>query len=102
MLTFAERLKALLKQKGLSSRTLSRQAHISPRTLSRWEAGESKPSTEHLLRLADALNMAPDELEHGELPSKVRDAIEEGRSLVAEAAGVSPDKVVITIRRNRR
>lgn len=49
-------------EKGMSLRQLAQKAHISKSYLQRIEAGEARPSLEIMVRLAQVLNMALDEL----------------------------------------
>ena len=53
-------LRGLRMQRRLSVRQLADQAGVSPATVSRIEAGARGSSPETLVRLADALGVAPD------------------------------------------
>ena len=50
--TFPQKLKALRKQNHLSQSQFGEQVGVSNRAVSKWENGESMPSTEKLLRIA--------------------------------------------------
>ena len=56
------RIKELRKQKGMSQEFLAEESGLSLRTIQRVENGESNPTGESLKRLANALNVNPDEL----------------------------------------
>lgn len=56
------RVKDLRKQKGMSQEILAEESGLSLRTVQRIENGESNPTGDTLKRLADALQVNPDEL----------------------------------------
>ncbi|WP_223033217.1 helix-turn-helix domain-containing protein [Hanstruepera marina] len=58
----ALRVKELRNQKGMSQEFLAEESGLSLRTIQRIEKGESNPTGESLKRLANALNVNPDEL----------------------------------------
>jgi len=58
----AKRVKELRNRKGLSQEILSEESGLSLRTIQRIENGETEPTGETLKRLANALNVNPDEL----------------------------------------
>lgn len=58
----ASKLKTLRNQKGLSQEVLADESGLSLRTIQRIENGESNPTGDSLKRLANALNINPDEL----------------------------------------
>ena len=58
----ASRIKELRTRKGLSQEALAEASGISHRTVQRIENGESKPTGDTLIRLAAALDIAPEEL----------------------------------------
>lgn len=55
----ASRLKNIRKSKGLSQAALAEVMGCEINTISRYETGINAPSVEHLLRLADALDVSP-------------------------------------------
>ena len=57
-----ERLRELRNQKGMSQELLAENSGLSLRTVQRIENNESNPTGETLKRLANALNVNPDEL----------------------------------------
>ncbi len=59
---FAQRLRSLRETHGLSVRALAERVGVSKVTLWKWERGENQPRERHLIPLATALNVNPDEL----------------------------------------
>ncbi|WP_431134712.1 helix-turn-helix domain-containing protein [Psychroserpens mesophilus] len=58
----AIRVKELRNQRGMSQEFLAEESGLSLRTIQRIEKGESNPTGESLKRLANALNVSPDDL----------------------------------------
>lgn len=62
--SFGERLQKLRLQAGIATQNeLAISMGVSQQTVSRWEAGTSRPRKKDLLRLAQILSVHPDELE---------------------------------------
>ncbi len=74
---FAERLKAVREEKGLSQTELAAKTGLQPSAVSHFESGRRSPSFDNLRRLADALNVTIDYLL--------------GRSDLRDAAGPASD-----------
>ena len=62
MSVFAERLKELRKEKGLTQQKVADSLNISQPNYRRWESGERRPSVETLVMLADYFNVSTDYL----------------------------------------
>jgi len=58
----ALRVKRLRTQKGISQEFLAEESGLSLRTIQRIENGESNPTGDSIKRLANALNVSPDEI----------------------------------------
>ena len=58
----AKRIKELRNRKGMSQEILAEESGLSLRTIQRIENGETEPTGDTLKRLANALNVNPDEL----------------------------------------
>ncbi len=58
----AKRVRELRNQKGMSQEMLAEESGLSLRTIQRIENGETEPTGDTLKRLANALNVNPDEL----------------------------------------
>ena len=58
----AIRVKELRNQKGMSQEFLAEESGLSLRTIQRIEKGDSNPTGESLKRLANALDVSPDDL----------------------------------------
>ena len=61
-MTFGENLAMIRKKAGLSQESLSEQLHITRQAISKWEAGQSLPDAEVVLKLCDILNVTPNAL----------------------------------------
>jgi transcriptional regulator with XRE-family HTH domain len=62
MKIFAERLKELRAEEGISAETLGKKLNISDTTIIRWENNQSNIKGEHLVRLAKFFNVSTDYL----------------------------------------
>ncbi|MDT3325419.1 MAG: helix-turn-helix domain-containing protein [Bacillota bacterium] len=62
MSVFAERLKELRKEKGLTQQKVADILNISQPNYRRWESGERRPSVETLVMLADYFDVSTDYL----------------------------------------
>ena len=60
------RIKKARKERGLNQRQVGAMLGIAANNISFWERGINKPSTRNLRKLADALNVSIDWLEHGD------------------------------------
>jgi transcriptional regulator with XRE-family HTH domain len=65
---FGDNLKALRRQRDLSRAALARKADLGTDTLFRIESGTRAPRLDTLLKLADALAVAPGDLLNGLRP----------------------------------
>lgn len=61
-MTLGERLKTLRKAKGLSQEKVAEIIGVSRQAVTKWEVGQSAPSSENLLALAALFNTSLDEL----------------------------------------
>jgi transcriptional regulator with XRE-family HTH domain len=71
---FADRLKQLRKQKGISQGDLAEIIEVHFTQVSRYERGETKPNAEAMTKLAKALNTTVDFLMNGTADDVVKDA----------------------------
>ena len=71
---FADRLKDLRKQKGISQGDLAELIEVHFTQVSRYERGETKPNAEAMTKLAKALNTTVDFLMNGTADDVVKDA----------------------------
>ena len=81
---FAERLRSLRKQKNLSQTELGKLAELHYTHIGRFERGASRPSSDTLKRLADALNVTSDYLLEGETDNIAAKARFEDRELLRQ------------------
>jgi transcriptional regulator with XRE-family HTH domain len=71
---FADRLKELRKQKGISQGELAELIDVHFTQVSRYERGETKPNAEAMTKLAKALNTTVDFLMNGTADDVIQDA----------------------------
>lgn len=57
-MTLKKKLSHLRKKEGLSQAEVSEKLYVSRQAVSRWEAGESRPSTENLRALSKLYNVS--------------------------------------------
>ena len=62
MRPFGERLRALLKEKGMSQYLFIKQTKISWGVFYNWLSGKSKPSVDNLAKIADSFDCSVDVL----------------------------------------
>lgn len=74
--TFPQKLKALRKQNHLSQSQFGEQVGVSNRAVSKWENGESMPSTEKLLRIAALFSVPLNALLSEDVSPQVHTAVE--------------------------
>jgi transcriptional regulator with XRE-family HTH domain len=87
MAEFRENLARLRRERQLTQMQLAELLDVQPRLISRWETGETKPQFDHMVRLADVLEVTLDELARGsETTPSSRHAIRNKR-LGSSAAG---------------
>ncbi len=95
---FAERLRALRKQRNLSQSELAGLVGVHYNHIGRYERGESRPGATTLKRLADALGISTDYLMEGHTEQAARGRFED-RELLRQFQEVErlddDDKVVI-------
>lgn len=113
-------LRSLRETHGLSVRALADRVGVSKVTLWKWERGENEPRERHLLPLAAALNVNPEDLrasrsdaqpapepaaaapdraepEMGAQAKELSEVIARAKRMIAEASGVGPKNISITI-----
>jgi transcriptional regulator with XRE-family HTH domain len=66
MAELGENLARIRKARRLTQLQLADLVDVQPRLISRWETGESKPQLDHLVRLAEVLEVSLDELVKGD------------------------------------
>ena len=70
MTTLGQRIREHRRRAGLSQEALARRMDVSRQAVTKWESGQSAPSTENLFRLAELFGTTVDLL----LPSEGADA----------------------------
>ena len=61
-MTFGERLKMYRTQKGLSQEKIAEMLDVSRQAVTKWEAGQTTPSSDNLIALANLYDVSLDEL----------------------------------------
>ena len=115
-------LRTLRETHGLSVRALAERVGVSKVTIWKWERGDNEPRTRHLLPLARALNVRPEELK-ATMPDGFADqavdtvndgapdtgmstkaqakdlaeVVAKAKQMIANASGVGPKNISITI-----
>ena len=59
---FAERLKALIMDKGISQKTLAEKTQLSDAIISRWLKGKRQPTADNIMLIADYFDVSTDYL----------------------------------------
>lgn len=98
--TLGARLERLRKVRGLSKTALANRLGITPTSICYWEQGRSRPRPALLSAVAEILGLSPADL-LGEAPGpdgdRLFNMVARMRAEIADAAGVSPAKVRISI-----
>ena len=61
-MSLGERIREQRRKKGLSQERLAEMTGVSRQAVTKWEAGQTAPSTENLFRLADIFDVSVDAL----------------------------------------
>ena len=61
-MSLGEQIRAQRRKKGLSQERLPEMTGVSRQAVTKWEAGQTLPSTENLFRLADIFDVSVDVL----------------------------------------
>jgi DNA-binding XRE family transcriptional regulator len=98
--TLGARLERLRKVRGLSKTALAHRLGVTPTSICYWEQGRSRPRPALLSAVAEILGLSPADL-LGEAPGpdgeRLFNMVARMRAEIADAAGVSPAKVRISI-----
>ena len=60
MTTLGQRIREHRRRAGMSQEALARQLDVSRQAVTKWESGQSAPSTENLFRLAELFHTTVD------------------------------------------
>ncbi len=91
-MSFAENLKQIRKERGLSQEELADMLEVSRQTISKWELGEGYPEVEKLLRLSGCFNISLDTLMSAEI---VGESSTKGSGLSGSIVIFSPHENVV-------
>lgn len=95
--TLPVRIARLRKEQGLTLEALASLVNVSKPTVWAWEQGKTRPTPERIAALARLLGVAEEELLSGRDGKALDQALSHARSVVAEAFGVDPARVKVTI-----
>lgn len=95
--SFASRLVKLRRARRIPQETLARTLSVSVPAVSAWEAGRSRPRAPRLEALAEFYGITLAELLDPKQTDEFTVQIAQARKTIATAAGVSEDRVRITI-----
>lgn len=95
--TLPVRIARLRKEQGLTLEALAALVNVSKPTVWAWEQGKSRPTPERVAALARLLGVAEDELLTGRDGTALAQALSQARAVVAEAFGVDPARVKVSI-----
>ncbi|WP_394730593.1 helix-turn-helix domain-containing protein [Altererythrobacter sp. GH1-8] len=94
---FGKRLEQLRKGKGMTLSDVAERLGVSKPTVWAWEKGKARPIEDRFPALARVLGIEQDELLGMASPSAAQETLEEARALIAEAFGVTTDKIRVMV-----
>jgi transcriptional regulator with XRE-family HTH domain len=94
---FGDRLQRLRTSAGLSLGEVAKRMGVSAPSVSGWEKGRARPTRGRIVKLAAILGLPPADLIDDAAPEEFQELVDRSREQIAHAAGVSPDRVRITI-----
>ena len=94
---FGKRLEQMRKGKGMTLSDVAERLGVSKPTVWAWEKGKARPIEDRFPALARVLGIEQDELLGMASPSAAQETLEEARALIAEAFGVTTDKIRVMV-----
>jgi len=94
---FGDRLQRLRTSAGLSLPEVAKRMGVSAPAVSAWEKGRARPTRGQIVKLAAILRIPTADLLDDAAPEEFQELVDRSREQIARAAGVSPDRVRITI-----
>lgn len=94
---FGDRLQRLRTSAGLSVAEVAKRMGVSAPSVSGWEKGRARPTRGRVVKLAAILRVPTSDLLDHAAPEEFQELVDRSREQIAHAAGVSPDRVRITI-----
>lgn len=94
---FGARLRRLRNRAGLSLAEVAKRMGVSAPSVSGWENGRARPKRGRMAKLAAILCVPTSDLLGDAAPEGFQELVGRSREQIAHAAGVSPDRVRITI-----
>lgn len=94
---FGKRLEQLRKSKSMTLSDVAERLGVSKPTVWAWEKGKARPIEDRFPALARVLGIEQEELLGMASPSAAQETLEEARALIAEAFGVTTDKIRVMV-----
>ncbi|WP_447750340.1 helix-turn-helix domain-containing protein [Sphingopyxis fribergensis] len=94
---FGGRLQRLRTSAGLNQAEVAKRMGVSAPSVSSWENGRARPNRGRMAKLAAILGVQTSALLDDAKPEGAQDLIDRSREQIAQAVGISPDRVRIFI-----
>lgn len=96
-MALGRRLEQARKTRGLTLAQVAEQLGVSKPTVWAWEKGKARPVDERFPAIAEALGLAPEELQDLQQPAGLSELLDSSRERIAEALGIEPKQIRILI-----
>lgn len=93
--SLGSRLRQLRRARGLTQESLAEQVGVSKPAISSWEKDKAQPRAARATALAKALGVPVQSLFGGDAAESLEAIVDDSRRRIAEAAGISDDRVRI-------
>ncbi|HEV2597406.1 helix-turn-helix domain-containing protein [Sphingopyxis sp.] len=94
---FGARLQRFRTDAGLNQADIAKRMGVSAPSVSSWENGRARPKHDRMAKLAAILGVETADLLEDAPPEQVQDLIDRCREQIAQAVGLSPDRVRIFV-----
>ena len=94
---FGARLQRLRTRAGLNLAEVAKRMGVSAPSVSSWEKGRARPKRGRMAKLAAILGVPTADLLDDAAPEGFQELVDRSREQIAQAAGISPDRVRITV-----
>lgn len=94
---FGARLQRFRTDAGLNQADVAKRMGVSAPSVSSWESGRARPKHDRMAKLAAILGVETADLLEDAAPEDVQDLIDRCREQIAQAVGLSPDRVRIFV-----
>jgi transcriptional regulator with XRE-family HTH domain len=94
---FGARLQRLRTKAGLSQAEVAKRIGVGAPSISSWEKGRARPKRGRMVKLAAIIGVPTSDLLDDAAPEGFRELIDRSREQIAQAAGISADRVRIIV-----